>query len=86
MVDKVLSEKIKALRFRLSVFKVKHSHMKLLKYDLKILKFCMRYMNKICIPVTEAENETMKKLFSVYDETIAELNKNVDIYRRRIVQ
>ena len=41
---------------------------------------------KICIPTSEEKNEAMKKLLSVYDETIAELNKNVEIYRKRVMQ
>lgn len=82
----MLGKKINRLKFKFSVFKVKRSHMKLVKHDLKILLFCIHHLNKICIPTSEAKNEAMKKLLSVYDETIAELNKNVEIYRNRVMQ
>ena len=82
----MLGKRIDRLKFKISVFKVKRSHMKLVKHDLKILWFCIHHLNKICIPTNEAKNETMKRLLSVYDETIAELNKNVEIYRKRVMQ
>ena len=82
----MLYEKINALKFKFIVFKVKYSHMKLMKHYLKTLKFCTYHMNKITIPTSDAENKVMKELLSVYDGTIVELNKNVDIYRKRVTK
>lgn len=74
-----------ALMFKLSVLKVKYTHWRLIKHYLKILKFCIRHLDRICIPTTKSQNELMKKLLTVYDETIADLDKSVDIYRKRVI-
>ena len=80
----MLSEKIKALKFKFSCFKIRHRCMKLMKHYLKTLKFCIYHANKINIPVSKGEIMAMEALLSVYDETIAELNKNMDRYRERL--
>jgi hypothetical protein len=41
-------------------------------------------MVKIGIPVSDGEKMLMEALLSVYDETIMELNKNVDVHKKRI--
>lgn len=80
----MLSKKMDSLRFKFCVFKVKHSRMKLMEYNFKILKSCIRQLDKICIPASEAEEEVMKELLSIYDKTIEEISKSVDTYRKRI--
>lgn len=80
----MLSEKIKFLKFKFACFKVKCSVMKAMKLKLKILKFCIHHANKINIPVTKGEIMTMEALLSVYDETIADLNKHMDEHRERL--
>ena len=82
----MLNKKINAIKFKFSIFKVKCSFMRVVRHNLKTLKFCIYHLNRICIPTNEEKNEVMKKLLSVYDETIAELNKNVEIYRNRVMQ
>ena len=82
----MLSEKIKKLQFKFSLFKVKLLHMKKMKYNLKVLSFCIHHLDKLCVPTNEKENEVMKKLLSTYDETIIELNESVDIYRKRVTK
>ena len=80
----MLSEKIKALMFRFGCFKIRCSHMKLMKHHLKTLKFCIYHANKIHLPASKGEIVVMKALLSVYDETIAELNKDMDRYKERL--
>jgi hypothetical protein len=80
----MLSEKIKFLKFKFACFKVKCSVTKAMKNRLKILKFCIHHANKINIPVTKGEIMAMEALLSVYDETVTELNKHMDIYRERL--
>ena len=41
-------------------------------------------MSRIVIPASDGEKVMMEALLSVYDETIAELNKNVDAYRKKL--
>ena len=60
--------------------------MKKMKYDLKVIKFCVKHMDKICVPINEKENEVMKKLLVAYDEAINSLNESVNIYRKRVVE
>lgn len=80
----MLSKKINFLKFKFACFKAKCIHMKAVTLKLKILKFCIRHANKINIPVTEGEIMLMEALLSVYDETIADLNKDMDTYRERL--
>ena len=80
----MLSEKIKFIKFKLACFKVKRSVMKGINHRLKILKFCIHYANKINIPVTKGDIMAMEALLSVYDETIADLNKNMDVHRETL--
>lgn len=80
----MLKKKDKSIKIKFNISKIKRSHMKHMKLRLKILKFCIRYMNKICLPTNDIENEALQKLIYVYDETIKELNESVDIYRKRI--
>lgn len=80
----MLNKKLNAIKFKFGVFKVKYSHMRLMKHYLKTLKFCIYHMVKIGIPVSDGEKMLMEALLSVYDETIMELNKNVDVHRKRI--
>lgn len=80
----MLSEKIKFLKFKFACFKAKCSVMKAMKLKLKILKFCIHHANKINIPVTKGEVMAMESLLSVYDETVTELNKNMDRYREML--
>ena len=80
----MLSEKIKFLKFKLNCFKVRRLFIKTVKHHLKTLKFCIHHANKINIPITKGDIMAMEALLSVYDETIAELNINMDIYRKRL--
>lgn len=80
----MLSEKIKFLKFKFACFKCKCSVMKAMKLKLKILKFCIHHANKIDIPVTKGEVMVMEALLSVYDETVTELNKHINMYRERL--
>ena len=80
----MLSEKINKFNFKLSSFKLKYTHINLIKHRLKIVLFCIYHMMKISIPVSEGEKVMMEALLSVYDETIAELNNDVDVYRKKM--
>ena len=80
----MLNKKMYWLKFKFAVLRVKYSRMKLMECSFKILKSCIRELDKIGVPISEEENEAMKKLLSVYDNGITELNKSVDIYRKRV--
>lgn len=80
----MLNKLIDRLRFKISVFKVKYSHMKLMKHYLKTLEFCIHHMSRIIIPKSNGDMMLMEALLSVYEETIVELNNNVDAYRKKL--
>lgn len=80
----MLTKKDKSIGNKFNISKIKRIHIKHMKHRLKILKFCIHYMNKICLPTNDIENEALQKLIYVYDETIKELNESVDVYRNRI--
>ena len=65
-------------QFKFRVFKLTCSHMKLVKHDLKIIRFCVCNIIKIGIPTNEADNESIKQLSALYYETIKKLNGDVD--------
>ena len=77
----VIVKIINMLKFRWSVFRMKRSHKRMLKYYIQALKFCLRNINKIGAPVNESENDTLKRLLVFYDETVADINKEVDRHR-----
>lgn len=78
----MLNKKIKWLQFRFGILRTKHSHWKLVKHYLKTLKFCLHYIHKIGAPTNDTEEETIKRLISLYDETIADISKDVEWVRR----
>lgn len=65
-------------QFKFRIFKLTRSHMKVIKHDLKILRFCVCNIIKIGIPTSEANNESIKQLSALYYETIKKLNGDVD--------
>lgn len=77
---------IKALKFKIACFKVKHSTMKLVKCDIKILKYCIHHINKIGIPTNEHKNEMLKMLLACYDEAIKQINEDIEKYRSYVWQ
>ena len=76
----MLKKVINKWQFTDSLRKVKSLHKKVLRQNLKIMKFCLYRINKIGIPTNETETETLKRLVSVYDETLKDLNKDIDRY------
>lgn len=80
----MLNEKKKILKSKINMFKIKYAFMILVNGHLQTVKFCIRHMVKICIPRNDKENKVMKTLLSTYDEAITELNRCVEIYRKRV--
>ena len=76
-------QKIHEIMFRFSYFKVRYSFMRKISFDLKIINYCIRKLTKIGIPMNDKEYKVMKYLITAYDETIAVLDKCVEIYRKR---
>lgn len=72
------------LAFKLSIFKVRRTHKRMMKVRLRILKFCLYKVVKIGIPKNNEENETLKRIIAFYDETIKELNKDIDRCRQYV--
>ena len=54
---------------------------KILKNRLKILKLSTLLMYKIGIPINNDKNELLKKSIDIYEDTIEELNKEVELYK-----
>jgi len=68
--------------FKFSIIKLKLNHNKLVRTRLKILKFCLKNISKYNIYLAnENELDFLKKLLGLYDETIEELNKDLERYR-----
>ena len=72
------------LDFKLSLFKVRCTHKRLMKVRLRILKLCLHKVVKIGIPKNNEENETLKRIIAFYDETIQDLNKDIDRCRKYV--
>jgi len=68
-------------QFKFSIFKLKCTHMRAIRYDIKILKFCVYNINKIGIPTNETNNESVKQLLSLYDKTIEKINGDIEKIR-----
>jgi hypothetical protein len=68
-------------QLKFKTFKLRCSHMKIVKHELKILRFCVCNIIKIGIPISETDNESIKQLSALYDETLKKLNGDVDKIR-----
>jgi len=77
----MLKEKMDFLKFKLAILKLRFTHKKLMKLNLYTLKWCVYHINKIGIPKSKEENELLKKILGYYDETVKDLNKDVERYR-----
>ena len=73
-----MANKLTRLSLMFKLFRLNHIHWKLVKLYLKRLKLCLYQINKIGIPINEVERATIKKLLSMYDETIQEISKEAD--------
>lgn len=74
----MLKEKMKYWKFKMSCFKLKSHHKKLVNHNIKTLKFCIHNINKINFPTTDAEKETLTLLIDLYEKTVNDLNKDVE--------
>ena len=75
------NQKRLSFKFRLACWKVMHARWKLLRHHLKTLKFCLYRAHKIYTPHSKGDELFLGCLLEVYDETIADLNKQVELYR-----
>jgi len=80
----MLEDKRIELEFKASVRKAKRSIKKLIKQELKILKFCLYHMNRIGVPKNREQNEMLKLLLDSYNKVIVDLNENVKTYEHYI--
>ena len=72
------------IEFERACRKVRRTHKAVIKINLKILKCCFKGIMSIDYPKSNQENETLQKLISSYDECITRMNKDIDVYRKRI--
>ena len=66
------------IKFRIACFRARHSHWKGVKLRLKILRYCLWNINKIGIPVSGEEKETVKMVVSFYEKTVTELYSDIN--------
>lgn len=81
----MLKEKMKYWKFKMSCFKLKRHHKRLVNLNIKTLKFCLHNINKINFPTTNAEKETLALLIDLYEKTVNDLNKNVERVKKYIL-
>jgi len=79
-------EQRKAMKdFHRSSKRLARHHNKSVRLRLKILKFCLMEMSKrSVIPVTDNEKRALRQIMDFYDDTIKELYKDTEPYRRFI--
>ena len=66
-------------------FRLEHSMRKGVQIRTKALMVYLNIVNDICIPIDEEEKEILRKVVKRFDETIAELEKNMQ-YARLYIQ
>lgn len=83
-----LEEKIKNMRtkyeFLRACEKVRHTHNNVNKLRLKIIKTCLADMEKVGIPTVQEERDLLIKMLKLYDETIGELSKEPERFRKYV--
>lgn len=83
---KIKHSKWDMFMFRLSALNVRLTHRKVIKHHLKVIKFCLEEMEDIGIPITKEENETLKRLLDLYYETINSLERDIKMYKGRLMK
>lgn len=76
--------RIKQLKFRIASTRVRFTFMRKVRLYTKIILFCIKTLLRIGIPISDKQYDTMAYVLSVYDQTIADLNASVDIFRKRV--
>lgn len=69
---------LQKLQFKIAISQVKCIHKTLMKHRLHTLKFCLINIARIGIPTSKEENETLKRLLALYDDTIKDMDKDLN--------
>ena len=72
------------LKFTLNMFKVRRTHKKIIKMRLWILKRCIYEIIRIGNPKNNIEIKSLNQAIILYDNTVQELNNNIDRYRKLV--
>lgn len=67
------SFKKKFKEFKKNIYKVRKLHMKYLYVRLKVIKYCIKDIDKVWRKNPENKQELLKRLIEIYDNCIAEL-------------
>ena len=86
MINEIVKNKVNRLKFKISIIRLKNAYKRMIKCDLRILKFCLYNMNKCGIPTNKYETESLKKMIDFYDETIKDLDASVDRFRSYLLR
>ena len=72
-----VKNKINEIRFKYACLKCKRSHKKVIKHQLKTLKFCIFTIIDVGYPINDIEREILERAVSLYNETITNIHKDV---------
>jgi hypothetical protein len=64
--------------------KVKRAHNKVNAHRFKILRTCLKNMDRLGIPVTAEEKDLMARMIALYDETLLELGDDTKRFREYV--
>lgn len=76
-----ITNKRRRLAFKLALLRVRRTNRMVQRYGLRILKFCLKTMNRIGCPANKYQNETLKRVLKLYDEIVNKLDADVDRFR-----
>ena len=72
-----LKNKIDKIRFKYACLKCKQTHKKVIKQQLKTLKFCLFTIIDTGYPINDIDCEILERAVSLYNETSTYMNKDV---------
>lgn len=78
--DRIHDKKVR-WQFLNACAKVKKRHNKVNAFRFKILRTCLRDLDKVGLPVTTKEKDLMAKMIQLYDKTLDELSNDVNRFR-----
>ena len=77
----ILKNWVNKLKFKISIVKLENAYKRMIRCNLRILKFCLYSMNKRGIPTNNYETESLKNLIEFYDANIKDLDESVNRFR-----
>lgn len=76
-----MMSKNKLKDFNKTMKKYKRTQKRFMKYNLKVLNFCIYHLSRIHYPTNAKDANSMRRLLDLYDECVLHLNENVEFYR-----